>query len=173
MTDKKAIEILTIQLNKISDPKHPNNEAWVIQTASYLADFFGKDSVEYSFITKFTFTVIGSSAWSDQDWRNTRDSIKRKAIKFIENCIETIRVKGLYKPPKINFLHRLSDTWLTMIIVLVLTTVGSVAFMLGQYSSGLNTIELKRELMQVQDSLWSLIPVNQNIESDTTKNQQQ
>lgn len=173
MTDRKAVEILTIQLDKIGDPKHPNNETWVIQTASYIADFFGKDSAQYSFITNFTFAVFGSSGWSDQDWRNARDSNKRKAIKFTEDCIETIRVKGLYKPPKMNFLHRVNDTWLTMIIALVLTAVGGGAFILGQYSSGLNNIELKRELKQTQDSLRSLIPVNQNIESDTTKNRLQ
>jgi dipeptidyl aminopeptidase/acylaminoacyl peptidase len=57
MTIKKAIDILQKQKAKIDDQNHPNDENWVFQTASYIKDFFGDKSTEYSFIVQFSFYV--------------------------------------------------------------------------------------------------------------------
>lgn len=177
MTTEKAIEILIRQRDKVVDKDHYNDETWVFHTASHIKDFFGEDSTEYSFISQFKFTVIGNSAMSNEQWRSDLDHQQDKALKFIDNCIQTIKDKGLYRPPRQNFLQRLNDTWLTTILVLVLSGIGTVTFLIGQYTAGLENIELERDLKQAKDSLRLFIPpidhiTNKDTSDNTTKNQQ-
>ena len=120
MNDKKAIEILRKQIQKHDDSKLHKDENWVFQTASYIKDFFGVNSTEYTFISKFSFKVLASN-YDVQNFINYEWASKPKKAKiYLENCIETISNKGLYKHPKTNFLNRISETTLGQYLIILI-----------------------------------------------------
>jgi len=65
---KKAIEILKGQKDKLQSFEN-QNQNWVFQTASYIKDFFGENSTEFSFISQFRFEVVSSNWDSSEDIR--------------------------------------------------------------------------------------------------------
>jgi len=115
MTVKKAIDILKSQKEKLEDFDN-KNQNWVFQTASYIKDFFGENSTEFSFISQFHFHVVSSNWDSPEDVRRWLAEKPIEAKPFLDNCVETLQHKGLFKQPKQNFLNRLSDTALWTII---------------------------------------------------------
>jgi len=153
MKPKQAIKILERQRDRISDPKFPNDETWVFQTTEHIKDFFGESSSQFAFISQFSFSVIGHPSTSDEKWRYELDSKKRKAERFIDTCIETINDKGLYKPPKQNFLAGLGDTWLVIIFGTVVPALFFGGVWIGEYRSDIKNIELRRHLQSARDSL--------------------
>jgi len=153
MNSKRAIELLTKQRNKLTDQSIYKDETWVFQTASYIKDFFGEHSPEYSFIGQFTFTVYGHTGMSNEMWRRELDGKKRKAVKFIDDCIETIQYKGVYKPPKSNFLQNVSSNALWTIFSISVPGLLSVGFLFGQFITDTKNIELRQQVKQLQDSL--------------------
>ena len=66
---------------------------------------------------------------------------KEKIISFLNDCINIISNKGLYKSPKSNFLSTIPD-WLLSLIIPALVVLGTL---LGKYLSDVQNIELKRE----------------------------
>ena len=94
MRKSKAIKILQTQKAKVLDVNTYNDETWVFQTGSFIKDFFGEDSAEYSFISQFTFMVKVPNLTSTEEDRERLKSKKEKAVNFIDDCIETIRYKG-------------------------------------------------------------------------------
>ena len=113
MTPKKATEILQGQFDKLNTRKP--DTMWQTQTSSYVKTFFGEDSPEYSHISTHNY-------WDD------RYDYTRRGKEFINNCIETIQNRGLYKKPG-NFITRIDDKklqWLiggTCTILLILATI--------------------------------------------------
>lgn len=155
MTVKKAIDILEKQKAKIEDHRHSNDENWVFQTASYIKDFFGEDSPEFSFISQFRFQVLASHLDSDEDVRRWLSQKRIQAKTFLENCIETLQHKGLFQKPKQNFLYDLSETALWTLIPLIGTGLISVGFFFGNLYSDKQNIELRQYNKSLQDSLSS------------------
>lgn len=119
MNNKKAIEILQKQKLKLDNPNFLKDETWVFQTASYIKDFFGENSAEYVFISKFQFRVYFTNYDSEQDAVRELNAKTPKAKKFLENCIETISNKGLYKEPKTNIISDKSNFELISIVVAI------------------------------------------------------
>jgi hypothetical protein len=75
---------------------------------------------------------------------------QRIAISFIDDSIETLNQKGLYKAPKTNFLNHLGDTALWTIVSEVI----SFSFYLGTLSADKQSIEeLHQETKLLKDSL--------------------
>lgn len=165
MTDKQAIDILTRQRDKLTDQTIYKDENWTFQTASYIKDFFGEQSPEYSFIGQFTFTVLGHTGMTNEMWRDELNSKKRKAINFIDNCIETIQHKGLYKPPKTNFLQNISSNALWTIISISVPGLLTIGYLFGQFITDTKNYDLRLQVKQLQDSLsirpTYVIPVNE------------
>ncbi|MBK7872948.1 MAG: hypothetical protein IPJ74_20915 [Saprospiraceae bacterium] len=166
MTVKKAIAILKKQRNKLTDPKHYNDENWVSQTASFIKDFFGDHSLEYGFIKQFKFYVRSSNWDSEEDIKRWLSEKPKQAIKFLDNCIETLEDKGLYKKPKINFLSRLGDTALWAIISLGLPGLITIGFFFGNMYSDKQNIELRRENKSLKDSI-SVLKASTNNQNNT------
>jgi hypothetical protein len=158
MTTKQAIEILKRQRDKLDDKNLPNDDTWVFQTASFVKDFFGEDSTEYNWISQFEFRTLVSSYWSDEQRRAAINDKPRQAKQFLNDCIDTIKIKGPYKPPKTNFLNAISDTALWTLIPLIGTILFSSGFFIGQYSTDLKNIELRQDLKHLKDSLSATIP---------------
>ena len=156
MNSRKAIEILQKQKLKLDNPNFLKDENWVFQTASYIKDFFGENSTEYFFISKFQFSAYYSNLDSKQDAIGRLNAQTPKAKKYLENCIETISNKGLYKQPKTNFLNRISDTALWTIISISFTGLIYVGFFFGNLYSDKQNIEIKKENENLKDSISSI-----------------
>lgn len=154
MTVKKAIEILKNQKDKLDRPNEfHRDENWVFQTASYIKDFFGDKSTEYSFISQFSFGVLRSNSDSDEDVRRWIADKPIQVKKYLDNCIETLQHKGLFKQPKHNFLYRLSDTAFWTLLPLVGTGLLSIGFFFGNLYSDKQNIELRQDNKTLKDSL--------------------
>ncbi len=170
MNMNKAIEILQKQKLKLDDQNILKDETWVFQTASYIKDFFGENSTEYSFISKFEFKVYFTNYQSEQAAVIELNSKTPKAKKYLENCIETISNKGLYKHPKTNFLTRISETALwTMISVsfVGLLTVGSL---FGNWYSNTQNVELKLYNKKLEDSISTIYKNTNKYTNKKTEN---
>jgi hypothetical protein len=172
MTRKNAIKILIRQKDKLADYTIYKDETWTFQTASFIKDFFGEQSPEFSFISQFKFTVFGHTGMTNEMWRNELDLKQNKALKFIEDCIETIQHKGLYKTPKINFLQNLGSNAVWAIISISVPGLLTIGFIFGQFISDTKNFELKQHVKQLQDSLYFrptfVIPDNKS-NNDTNK----
>lgn len=153
MKAKLAIEILNKQREKLIEKKAPKDETWTSQTASYIKEFFGEESVEYIFIKNFNFSVIGHTGMSDEIWRRELAEKERKVLQFITNCIETIECKGIYKPPRVNFLQGVSSNALWTIFSISVPGLLTVGYLFGQFTTDTKNIELRQEVQKLKDSL--------------------
>lgn len=144
MNNKKAIEILKKQIEKLDDSTIYKDNNWTFQTASYIKDFFGKESTEYIFISKFNFKVLASSWEDDKDVKRQLLDKHKKAKVYLENCIETISNKGLYKYPKTNIVSDKSNFELISIVI----AISLFAFGIGYWAKNIElfSIENKNEV---------------------------
>lgn len=128
MKVKKAISILTEQSEKLKQLELFTTHNWTVETQTYLSEFFGKGSYQSEHF-RMNLTDIKSN------------EKKEKIISFLNDCINIISNKGLYKSPKSNFLSTIPD-WLLSLIIPALVVLGTL---LGKYLSDVQNIELKRE----------------------------
>lgn len=154
MKKQKSINILNNQKNKLNIP-NKNDENWIIQTASYVKEIFGEESTEFEFIKKFTFEVEASTYSPKEEILASQVIKMEKAKGFIDNCIETINQKGLPKIKNGNFLQKLSDTWLSALLLMLLSTIATVSFFLGQYVSDVKNFELMQENRILKEKIGS------------------
>ena len=119
---KKAIQILEEQKQKVLSPNHPNNDEWTFETASYIKEFFGLNSTEYSWISQFKWHVkyldhplIDNT--SDVDFLLKEKP--KKAVRFLDNCKNTLKNKGLFKLPKKNLLSDINNWQIITIFVAI------------------------------------------------------
>jgi hypothetical protein len=163
MNNKKAIQNLKSQIEKLDNPKIYKDENWIFQTASYIKDFFGQDSAQYTFISNFNFK-IPFNQYDSKTFASKQLNLKiLKSRQYLENCIETINVKGLYKHPKTNFLNRISETALWSIITVLLPIIFFSGYYFGNLYSNTQNIELKIENKTLKDSLFIFRKHPQNI----------
>jgi hypothetical protein len=163
MNNKKAIQILESQIEKLDNPKIRKDENWIFQTASYIKDFFGKDSAEYTFISNFNFKIPFNHYDSKTFPLEQLNLEILKSRQYLENCIETINVKGLYKHPKTNILNRISETALWSIITVLAPIIFFSGYYFGNLYSNTQNIELKIENKTLKDSLFIFRKHSQNI----------
>jgi hypothetical protein len=106
MNKKKAVRIIEEQKQKVLSSEHPNTDEWIFETASYVKDFFGFKSTEYSWIVQFKWHVktLSTDFVSDKEIKEMLDEKQKKVVRFLDNCKRTLENKGLYKEPKKNFL---------------------------------------------------------------------
>lgn len=156
MTPKQAIDILNRQRDRAEKQTHPHNDTWVVQTTEHIKDFFGENSMQYSYIKDFRFFAVPTNGLTEKQIKPGLENNKKSAVYFLNACIETINDKGLYKPPKKNFLASLSDTWLSVIFVTVIPSLFFVGIWVGEYRSDVKNIELRQELKEIRDQ--SIIP---------------
>jgi hypothetical protein len=149
----KAVEILLEQREKL-DTENLRQDTWKTQTASYIKFFFGEKSNEYIFIEEFEFyskTLDSFSAQYDTNYYIKAN--KKAASNFIDNCVDTLKHKGLYKAPKQNFITQLSETAIWTIVGVGVTGLLSAGFFFGNLSSDKQNVELRQENKSMRDSL--------------------
>lgn len=166
MNKKNAIKILEVQKSKLENNSIYKDETWVFQTASYIKDFFGENSTEYSFISQFNFMVKVLNTTSNDETLRLLNEKKEKVATFIDNCIETIRNKGILKEEKVNFLNRLGNGPLVAIIVFIVPSLIGLGFYFGTEKINQDNIVLKeinKKTIASFDSLTSIIENNQGV----------
>ena len=106
---KQAIKILEEQKQKVLNPEYPNNDEWIVQTASYIKDFFGINSSEYFRIANFKWSIKVINTTSNDDRKYFLKEKKENIVLFLDNCKRTLKNKGLFKEPKKNIFSGKSD----------------------------------------------------------------
>lgn len=119
---KRAIKILEEQKQKVLSSDHPNNEEWIFETASYIKEFFGINSTEYSWISQFKWHVKYIDSPFIDNEKDVDFELKqkpKKAVTFLENCKNVLKNKGLYKEPKKNLLSDFNNWKLITIFIAI------------------------------------------------------
>ncbi|MCK4664498.1 MAG: hypothetical protein KAT68_16635 [Bacteroidales bacterium] len=170
MNRKSAIKILRKQKAKLTDKNHYNDETWVFQTASYIKDFFGYNSTEYSFISKFSFTVKVLNITPPEETLQLIKEKEQKALNFLDDCVETISNKGLYKRDNIIFLKKLVNVKTIGLILSIGATIFLIGYYFGTEKINKENIELNREVKILRDSLNQGIVIENDFSTDKVLN---
>ena len=111
MNKKKAIKILGQQKEKIKNYSKLRNIQWNIETASYVKDFLGKESPEFKWISQFKWSVtyVSIDGETPKYVKTKIENKPKEAIQFLENCINIIENKGIYKEKKENWFSGLNN----------------------------------------------------------------
>lgn len=168
-TIKKATDILLRQKEKLTT-ENLRQGTWLIQTSSIIKDFFGDTSDEYNFIKDFKFysnTMDIMSAEYDTNAHISKNS--KAASQFIDNCIETLNHKGLFKAPKTNSLTQISETALWTIISITVPGLISIGIFFGNMYSDKQNIELRVENKLLKDSVTFLRANKNNVSNERAK----
>ena len=122
---KKAIQILEEQKQKVLSSDHPKNDEWIIETASYIRDFFGFESTEYFRFAKFKWFVKSIPRESNKSTLERLNKNESEIIQFLDNCKRTLKNKGLFKPEKKNWISDKGNDFL------IKTAIGLIIFGFG------------------------------------------
>lgn len=146
MTTKKAVKILEEQVLKLEQSK---SEALLLQTQSFIKDFFGENSDEYKVSKNLSFRII-SNGLSNEQIKQAFKYKQEEAIKFLNTSIDTLKRKGVKKEP---FLNSISETTFWAIVGLSIPSLFGIGFFFGELKSDKQNIDLRLELKKTQDSL--------------------
>lgn len=147
--DSDAIAVLKAQQVKLDDTDYIRKMTWRTHTAHYIELFFGKQSSQYEFISKFSFT--NSKKGGTRDVQFADAVIKAKT--FIDDCIESINTIGLVKPPRQNFLSKVPNPILAIFIPIILSALGWATIEISNNSSERKIENLNDKIRQLSDSL--------------------
>ena len=146
-----AITALELQKSKISNLQSFDDGTWKTHTLSYIETFFGKPSVEYDYFSKlhlFVGATNGYTDYSQQVIKQMTDAKKVIALQFIDNSIDTLRHKGVYRKP-MPFLEFLHSHW--AITSFIIVSLVGVSYLLGQLSVPKSTEDLRTKYDTLQN----------------------
>jgi hypothetical protein len=124
MTKREASKYLLKAIEALKENRI-NRDVWQSQTASLIDLIFGPESQEYYFISKFQFGVWHLSGEDPDLVRLQLESKRPQMEEFLQSCIETIAVKGIYRPHKHNFFDRI-DNWKIVTILASIFLIGII-----------------------------------------------
>ena len=135
MSNKKvdnAIDNIHKQILK-GNETNLNYNTWKIQSQSIVELYFSSNSKEYIWFDRRLFSDAHYGFNVEEHYR--QETIK--AIKEIQDhltaCVDTLKIKGIFESPKVNYLSRISDTWLTYIIGLIISAI-VFSFFVGRWT---------------------------------------
>jgi hypothetical protein len=135
MNKVKAIKILKEQSEKLKKIEIYKTQNWIVETRTYLTLFFGKTSYQSE---HFRMNCNISS-------ENKREEI----INFLNDCVNIISNKGIYKTPTENWFSKLPN-W---IINLGLPALCFISFGIGVLFTNNNNYELRVENKKLKEKL--------------------
>lgn len=133
MKVKKAIIILEEQKQKVLDSNYPNNDEWIVQTASYIKNFFGFESTEYSRIAQFKWYVRTDNLTSNDEVKRLLKEKKENIIIFLDNCQKTLKNKGLYKIEQKNILSQKDNIFIFSTAIAILLFGFAVGYWIREF----------------------------------------
>lgn len=96
MNRRQSIKAIRLQIQKLEDVQN-RNPTWVFQTGSYIKEIFGEDSVEYHYISQFSFAIkVRNDTGKDRLKELFEENVTNVSL-FLNNCIETVNLKGITK----------------------------------------------------------------------------
>ncbi|HTE25414.1 hypothetical protein [Flavitalea sp.] len=130
MKASKAISILKRQISNLATQTNYGDPTWIIQTRSLIEEIFGKGSREEIYIHEFNYLDfhVGNHQWDGNFVKN-----KAQAVKFLENCIQTIEDKGVHRKPAF---HGLSGKEIGTVATIIVAVLGGVSWL--SYNTGVN-----------------------------------
>lgn len=175
MGRKKTRAIATLN-ELILKTENRKDSTLLTQMKSYIRLFFGPESPEYDFISNFTFSVVVSAELTNKEKIDLLRAREQQGIQFLKDCIETINKRGLYKAPKQNFLHTISNVEIFGWGVPVISALLWLSFYLGGLKYDKEKFNTEIELKKLKDSLESVSlihpakPVSHPIDSGSKQN---
>lgn len=154
-----AVSILQTQINKGNDT-NINYTSWKIQSQSIIEKYFSKDSKEYSWFDRRIFSDAHYGINADEHYRQETIKAIKDTQAHLTAAIDTLKIKGIYKPTKPNFLSNISDRWLIFIIGLLFAGY-PVAYRIGRW-----VIETERKSFPT--SISPTTPVTKNPSTQPT-----
>jgi len=139
MKTQKAIKILNEQSEKLKKLELFTTHNWTVETRTYLTEFFGKDSYQSEH-----FRMNMMDIKSDQK--------KEQIIDFLNDCVNIISNRGLYKPPTENWFSKLPN-WL---FSLGLTALFGLGIVIGNVTNDKQNFELRQENKELKNKLLSI-----------------
>ncbi|HNP48631.1 MAG TPA: hypothetical protein PKK99_14695 [Bacteroidia bacterium] len=117
---QKAINILSEQRKLLSDLDQDHLEGWTLNMSAIIAHYFGKDSPQYEYVSKFSFQLIyieGSSF--KMITASKMYEGKSKMMGFIDSCIQTIDTIGIQrKKSKWEIWFSEPENWYKIVIAI-------------------------------------------------------
>lgn len=132
---------------------------WKFQTASYIKEFFGEESPEYSFISQFDVTFSRMPFETEEMMMGKYRGMANEANVFLSNCIETLKVKGVYKVPKKNLLQHFKPYQIWLIV----SSISVGAFWIGFWANSVH-----KNHRPIPDSIDIMEPIIRPAIKDTT-----
>ena len=136
MKKKEAIGVLKNQMDKLKNVSLDENINWRTQTLTYIELFLGKDSNE-------------AIHFKDRSGYLFKENIRTELNLFLNNCIETIIAKGVYKERQDNWFSKLPN-WA---INLGLPALCFVSFGIGVLFTTNNNFKLRKENSELKEQL--------------------
>jgi len=145
---KIAIKAFEVQKEKLNNNQYYNDSDWVAQTSDIAKKYIGGDSSQYAYITNFKFGIYKFNPLeSDSEQMHFElDRKVRKAERYINNCIEYIKLNGIKKEPKINFIQKLSDRVVWSILVAIATLAYFIGSQVKSYQIDKEKIKLEQKI---------------------------
>ena len=161
---KVAIDNIQAQIEKGNNP-NIQHKAWKIQCQSILKKYFTKDSKEYTWFDRPTISFAYYSGDPQENINNETAKSTRDTQHHLQASLETLKIKGLPKEHTTNYLSRLSDTWITTLLVLNFSAYG-LMFYIGRW-----TVETEKKSFSTGISpTLPIIKDKTGQQTDTTKN---
>lgn len=161
MKKEKAKGLLRNQLEKLKSSRN-RNDTWVFHTASIIEEIFGKESAEYNYIGKFRFGTWSHNYESNEAIHWRLEEQERKIKQFLENCVESVDAKGVYRKPQSNPVSNWSSSEFWTAISGLIVAAISIGFYFGNLSSSFKIDRMEFQIKEMKDSLSLHIPALPN-----------
>lgn len=125
MTKREAIRLLTEQKQIFESHKYSDRDIWRLKTGSLIEHFLGLESNEYYSFSKFDFGVWHLSS-EDIDFKAEFKRKHELMVGLLDNCIDKLKIVGLYKKPQRNILSNY-DNWKLITIAVIIFVAGLTA----------------------------------------------
>jgi len=118
---------------------------WTRRIEAYAAKLFDKASSEYYYMSEISFSLANRTGNVEQDISDAIDEAQRRVQLGIDSLVNF----DVYHPPRKNML----ESWSNGFILFLLGVLGTGAFLAGKYTTDMSTMELRRELKDLRDSV--------------------
>ena len=167
MTKKKAIEIITIQKQKLTVDTLHSDYLWLTQTLTYIDSFLGKDSEEYKMLDSFS-SVNYTTKYVGESIRPQQEETTQRANRLLDNVIDVISNIGIKQKAKDNFIKYIDNAHLAWLIPLLITGLITIGYGWGTYTTGYKNFKLEQDNKNLMDSIAKLTSTPNNKSANAT-----
>lgn len=163
MNKSQAKKVLLEQKRKLD-----GSDQWIVQTSSIIESIFSKGSNEYLFMYNLRFT-FPNTGQDQEEFMQQYEGRMQEVRVFLDNCVETVYFKGVYKPETRNFLGRYTNSEIFTAAAFIATAIVSVTlYTSGQaLESKINVLSQENRILRDSLSLRITASHTSNKETET------